>query len=214
MNKKIFFVLGTILLFLGSTTLWGARQGPDLWYVTKEIELGESNLEDESSCWLCGNNERSLMGYYRKTSDLGVIDFNTLNTYPIENSSDNSHSDFRVNVSGENQCVFDISNSRRVTNVQVTFRQSKLDVENLKNNLCTKCLKQVKEVFTVSGQVTELEEPVDICLIDFKTGKLYSLQKWYLSYYVNDYYVLLQHSDDSVKIVIADISEGESSDDK
>lgn len=208
MNKKIFLILGTLLLFLGSTSLWGARQGPDLWYITKAIEPGESNLDDERCCWLCGNNERSLMDFYRKTNDMGVIDFNTLNVYPIENSSDNSHTDFRVNVSGKNQCIFDISNGRKITNIQVTFGQSKLDVENLKNNLCTKCLEQAAEVFTVSGQVTEVEEPVDICLIDFKTGELYSLQKKYLSYYVRDYYVLLQHADDGVKIVIADISEG------
>ena len=214
MNKKIFLILGTLLLFLGSTSLWGARQGPDLWYITKAIEPGESNLDDERCCWLCGNNERSLMDFYRKTNDMGVIDFNTLNVYPIEISADNSHTDLRVNVSGKNQCVFDISNSRRVTNIQVTFRDSKLDVENLKNNLCTKCLNQAAEIFTVSGQVNEVEEPTDICLIDFKTGKLYSLQKRYLSYYVNDYYVLLQHSDDGVKIVIADISEGDNSDEK
>lgn len=214
MNKKIFLVLGTILLFLGSTSLWGARQGPELWHVTRDIEIGESNLKDEHSCWLCGKNDRSLIDYYRKTNDLGVIDFNTLSVYPIEMSSDNSHTSLRVNVLGKNQCVFNITNSRRVTEIRVTFDQSNLDTENLKNNFCKKCIDQVTEVFTVSGEITELQEPVDICLIDFKTGELYSLQKMYLSYYLNNYYVLLQHSEEGIKIVTVDISEGESFDEK
>lgn len=214
MNNKIFLVLGTILLLLGSTSLLCARQKPELWHVTKDIEIGESNLKDEHSCWLCGKNDRSLIDYYRKTSDIGVIDFNTLSVYPIEISSDNSHTSLRVNVMGKNQCVFNITNSRRVAEIRVTFGQSKLDTDNLKKNLCKKCIDQVTEVFTVSGETTELEEPVDICLVDFKTGKFYSLQRMYLSYYLNDYYVLLQHSEDGVKIVMADTSEGESSDEK
>ena len=214
MNKKIFLILGAILIFIGSTSMWGARQGPELWNVTKDIEPGESNLEDEHSCWLCGSNERSLMNYYRKTDDIGLIDFNTLNIYPLETRSNDSHTDFRINVSGENQCIFHITNSRRVTEMQITFGQSSLDLENLKNNLCNKCLERVTEVFTVSGQVREVEEPVDICLVDFKTGKLFSLQKSYISYYLNDYYVLLQHSDGGVEIVVADISGGGSSDEE
>ena len=39
----------------------------------KVPELVESKLKDPKQCWLCGSHERSMMGYFRKFDDLGVI---------------------------------------------------------------------------------------------------------------------------------------------
>ena len=36
-------------------------------------ESVESKLKDPKQCWLCGSDERSMMDYFRKFDDLGVI---------------------------------------------------------------------------------------------------------------------------------------------
>ena len=39
----------------------------------KVPESVESKLKDPKQCWLCGSDERSMMDYFRKFDDLGVI---------------------------------------------------------------------------------------------------------------------------------------------
>ena len=39
----------------------------------KVPESVESKLKDPKQCWLCGSDERSMMDYFRKFDDLGVL---------------------------------------------------------------------------------------------------------------------------------------------
>lgn len=73
---------------------------------TFHMEYGslESKLDDIEECYLCGNAQKSLMGYYRKFDTVGVIGLNDwyvldlrLKEYdeagnPVENSSGTSMS--------------------------------------------------------------------------------------------------------------------------
>ena len=45
---------------------------------TFHMEYGniESMLENEEECYLCGNSNRSMMGYYRKFDTVGIIGLN------------------------------------------------------------------------------------------------------------------------------------------
>lgn len=36
----------------------------------------------------------------------------------------------------------------------------------------------------------------DVCLVDFKTGEVYSLEDRYGGYMIQDYYVIIDHEDD------------------
>ena len=36
-------------------------------------ESAKSKLKDEGKCWLCGSDDQSLMDYFRKFDDLGII---------------------------------------------------------------------------------------------------------------------------------------------
>ena len=42
----------------------------------------------------------------------------------------------------------------------------------------------------------------DVCLVDFKTGEVYSLEDRYAGYMIRDYYVMIDHGDDSDHITI------------
>lgn len=48
------------------------------------------------------------------------------------------------------------------------------------------------EVMEVYGSTEENLLPRDLCLIDFQTMELYSLQDFHISYFVRDYYVQIE----------------------
>ena len=43
------------------------------WESGKQPKPVKSKLGDVKKCWLCGDSNRSLMGYFRKFDDLGII---------------------------------------------------------------------------------------------------------------------------------------------
>lgn len=52
--------------------IWQHKQGrEDMTY-----EWIKSVLEDNEECYLCGNSDRSLMGYYRNFDTIGLISLN------------------------------------------------------------------------------------------------------------------------------------------
>lgn len=53
----------------------------DMWlksggWVTSSLTELQPELEDAEKCMLCGNNNRSLMGYYRKMDTMGIVSLN------------------------------------------------------------------------------------------------------------------------------------------
>ena len=43
-----------------------------------------------------------------------------------------------------------------------------------------------------------MERPIGLCMIDFQTQKLYSLQGQHLAYYIRDYYVKIESGEEKV----------------
>lgn len=68
------------------------------------------------------------------------------------------------------------------------------DVKKVQSNLCQTCLDKVLEVMEVYTPENEAARPRDLCLVDFQTLELYSLQGDYVAYYVRDYYVQINDS--------------------
>lgn len=54
--------------------IWQRKQGRE----NVTYEGIKSVLEDNTECYLCGNSDRSLMGYYRKFDTLGLILLNDM----------------------------------------------------------------------------------------------------------------------------------------
>ena len=46
---------------------------------------------------------------------------------------------------------------------------------------------------------TKKKEPIPLCLVDFKTLDIYSLQDYYRSIFIRDYYVEMEFEDNSVE---------------
>ena len=54
---------------------------------------------------------------------------------------------------------------------------------------------KLDDVIDVDG---DSECPVGLCMIDFQTMKLYSLQEQYASYYIRDYYVKIESGEEKI----------------
>ena len=91
--------------------------------------------------------------------------------------------------------------SRGISTVEVSYgKDSILDVEKVNNVLCQNCLDKLLDVMETYGPEGEEPKPRDLCLVDFQTLELYSLQEQYASYYIRDYYVRLDQTEDGMEV--------------
>ena len=177
---------------------------------TFHMEYGniESMLENEEECYLCGNSNRSMMGYYRKFDTVGIIGLNEwyvldlrLKEYdgsgnPIEASSGTS--DSFGNTSGMNFNV-KATPSRGMASATISSSNGMFNKGEVQNNLCQECLDKVTA--TLEGNFEKgKEEYLPFCLVDFATLEIYPLQKRNGAYTVRDYWVELDHNESEIKI--------------
>ena len=166
----------------------------------------KSKLKDLDHCYLCGNDNRSLMGLFRKYDDLGIICVNKwyVLDMKIRNHDDagnltgpQGHINTTYTGTGEGGCFFHArpNSDRGISKVTVSYGEnSTLDMKFIRKHLCQDCLDKLMEVMETYGPEDESWEPRDLCLVDFNTLELYSLQGNYSSYYVGDYYVEIDNS--------------------
>ena len=179
---------------------------------TFHMEYGniESMLENEEECYLCGNSNRSMMGYYRKFDTVGIIGLNEwyvldlrLKEYdgsgnPIEASSGTS--DSFGNTSGMNFNV-KATPSRGMASATISSSNGMFNKGEVQNNLCQECLDKVTA--TLEGNFEKgKEEYLPFCLVDFATLEIYPLQKRNGAYTVRDYWVELDHNESEITIEV------------
>lgn len=168
----------------------------------------KSKLENTEECYLCGNSNRSLMGYYRKFDTVGIIGLNEwyvldlrLKEYDgfgnlIEDSSGTS--DSFGNTSGMNYNV-KATPSRGMASATISSSNGMFNKEEVQNNLCQECLDKVTD--TLKGYFEKgKEEYLPFCLVDFSTLNLYPVQKMDRAYSVGDYWIEMSYTDSEVEI--------------
>ena len=169
----------------------------------------------QAECCICGDNERSLMPYYRKMDSVGIVCLNTMN---ISNTDvriyDDDGTELLQNDSmiqtitshGEDECSFWISGmpNRGITEVRVDYgKLSKPDWKRIKTFLCQNCLNKVLDMYQEEMEWNEEEARFpEVCLVDFTDNELYSLGKAYGGYSIRDYYVRIEHGEQSDEILI------------
>ena len=177
---------------------------------TSYMEYGqiESKLQDKNSCYLCGNAPESLMGYYRQFDTIGIIELNEWyvldlrlqeydeNGKPIAVSSSTSYSS--GNTGAMNYSV-NATPSRGITRATLSSNASPFVHTLTQNHLCQQCLDKVAE--TLNGHFVKGQEYyLPFCLVDFSTLELYPMQKANIAYFVRDYWVELNHTDDHIEV--------------
>ena len=175
----------------------------------KELPAVQSELLDSEGCYLCGTAKESLMGYFRQFDDLGIISVNQWYVLDFgilpheEDGADTSGTRTAMTGTGEGGDFFSSTQtpSLGISTVKVSYGEdSILDVEKAKTILCQKCLDKLLSVMETYGPEGEEPKPRDLCLVDFQTMELYSLQEQYTSYYIRDYYVRLDQTEDGMEI--------------
>lgn len=175
----------------------------------KELPAVQSELSDSEGCYLCGTAKESLMGYFRQFDDLGIISVNQWYVLDFgilpheEDGADTSGTRTAMTGTGEGGDFFSSTQtpSRGISTVKVSYGEdSILDVEKAKAILCQDCLDKLLAVMETYGPEGEEPKPRDLCLVDFQTLELYSLQEQYASYYIRDYYVRLDQTEDGMEV--------------
>lgn len=172
----------------------------------------ESRLKEEKKCWLCGSDDRSLMGYFRKMDDLGIIC--TKNWYVqdmrIRNHDEEGNligaqesSGMRFSGGGEGGCFFRAEQmpDYGMSEVSVSYGEDSIfDVKTVQEHLCQTCLDKLVKSMEVYCEELEKPQPHDLVLVDFQTLELYSLQEHKGGYFIRDYYVEIEPKEDSVEV--------------
>ena len=166
-----------------------------------EQEPADSTLENPEECYLCGNHNRSLMSMFRGKDDLGIIcvnDWYVLNMQICDFDGMGGGGSSWVN-NKEGACSFhaDRKPERGISEVTVEYgTDSVFDVKKVQNHLCQTCLDKLLEVMDSYSYEGEDAGARDLCMVDFKTLELYSLQEHYVAHYIRDYYVRIDGSNE------------------
>ena len=163
----------------------------------------KSTLDNKEECCLCGSNSRSLMGMYRGKDDLGIISLNNwyvldMGVGKAEDETMSGQNSSRITATGEGGCIFhvDQNHARRISEVRIEYgEENYFDADKVRGYLCQTCLDKLLDVIDGYG---DSECPIGLCMIDFQTQELYSLQEQYVTYYIRDYYVKIESGEDKI----------------
>jgi hypothetical protein len=159
----------------------------------------ESKLDNVAECRLCGSTDDSMMDYYRKFNTLGVICVNDWNVFELETqihdeSGDDmeQHPGTRDTVGNTKEYDYETNSipEKGIAGVNITFsNEYKPNIIRLQKKLCQGCLDKVLESFEIDRWKYEKREALPVCLVDFQTLEIYSLQEAAQKIYINDFYV-------------------------
>ena len=228
MKKRVAAILaGSVCLVIGSIGGYWLRDAGITESDASETEVeertpwaykpqpaAESRLKNSEECYLCGSSAQSLMDLLRGYEDLGVIFVNDWYVLDmrIRNHDDDGNltgAQGHINITsgglGKGKHFYYCSpNSDRGSSDLTIYdgENDVFDVKKVQKHLCQTCLDKVLEVMEVYGSEDEPARPRDLCLVDFQTLELYSLQGDYSAYTVRDYYVQIDDSrEDEVQIM-------------
>ena len=168
-----------------------------------------SSLENTSECYLCGNAEESLISYFRNFDTIGLISLNDwyVIDFPLKNYDENGNevesatsTSFLSGNTGEISYSSDGTPSRGMASIDVTLPVNyKVDTNTLEKHLCQNCLNKVAASLEYRKANGENKEAIPLCIVDFKTLEIYSLQDYWRAYFIRDYYVETDFDDNIVR---------------
>lgn len=176
-----------------------------------EITFDEwrSELPEPDQCFLCGNSNRSRIGYYRNWDTIGLISLNdwTIVDFQLndhenrEETESTSDPGFLYRSTGEITCFSSGNPSRGMARVRITLKEGyQPDSTFIRQNLCQYCLDKVASSLHFWKWEAEEKQAIPLCLVDFQTLEIYSLQDWYQAYFIRDYWVELDFEETTVSV--------------
>lgn len=171
-----------------------------------------SSRTGPESCYLCGRNAMSLMGYYRKRNSVGVLLLNDWNITDAQAIALNDEGE-EIACDGKSSTVYDsfgegngsvVVSSRKergISRMEVYLEaENWLDLDLAADKLCQHCLNGVTDCFP-GLSVAEMEEQRDAFVLDFLSGQLYCLKAGAV-YETGDYYVETSERNDGIFLLV------------
>jgi len=172
----------------------------------------KSKLDNTAECGLCGSSDDSMMDYYRQFNTLGIISVNDWNVFALETQLYvEPENEMEVHL-GTRECMGSTKEyeyktssvpSRGIAELTITLtEESELDVTSIQKRLCQKCLDKVLASLECDKWKNGKKEVLPMCLVDFQTLEIYSLQEISHKTYINDFYVKFQNKDDELYVEV------------
>lgn len=183
------------------------------WQQTEEMEPTLlSKLEDNKRCYLCGSSDNSMMDYYRKFDTIGLISLNDWHVldFQLKNYDENgkeikskSSNQMFLGNTGEISYLSQGTPSRGMAEINVTLSDDyKLNTDVIENNLCQECLDKVTSTLKYWESEDERKKTIPLCMVDFDTLEIYSLQDYYRAYFIRDYWVEMDFKENQVEVEV------------
>lgn len=207
MAKRVLLAIG-IVAGIAMCFLYGmANMKYQNEWITYEPDL-KSELENNSACYLCGENSKSLMGYYRKYGDLLVVYLPTWDIWPahiLDEDIDAAGTSTLMGTSrdGIYRYSTEIMKSRGISeiSIQIAEKNSNIwDVENLGTMLCSNCISKVAKTLEITSERKDCF-PEPFCLVNASDLEVYSLQEQDKTKIIDDYYVSIDFEEDEKNVL-------------
>lgn len=76
----------------------------------------------------------------------------------------------------------------------------KLDMNFLAEHLCQKCLDKITESLRYSKWEYEEKKVIPLCIVDFQTLEIYSLQDYHAGCMVRDYWINMEYEENEIRV--------------
>lgn len=166
-------------------------------------------------CGICGVRDDSLMDYYRKFDSIGIINLNTMEVidsgvrcYDEDTGKEifeQTGIEIRTGKFKEGDCEYSTESmvGRGISEIELSCDSNNtVSWGRLSKQVCQGCINKVVKMYSEYTEDSNDEEGRDICLIDFKTLEVFSLEKIYLSYSIRDYFVKIDQEKGKTEIII------------
>ena len=201
------------------------QPNPILRVLSESIEEKDYSIQVDSElkgdCYICGDNENSLMPYFRKSGMIGLV---CLNTMDISNLDTRAYSDDGTEVlengtmgimtsgHGDGECMFHISGmpGRGIFEASVTYDDgSGLDFDKAKQFLCQKCLDKVCEMYKEEMEWSDGNGRLpEVFIVDFATNELYAIGNHRVGFWIRDFWIRVDHKENEEEIMAIYAPEG------
>lgn len=161
-------------------------------------------------CWICGNNEESMMSLYNVRDSIGIIHLNTGMIYDTEVRAYDDYGNEIYDLPyltnyficlGEGSGCLSIEGhpDEKYSEVSIYFRcNDEIKYGHLSDKYCDKCITRIESLyFDVGNQYIG-----GFCLIDFRERRIYPLYAAEGTYHIRRYQIKYGISDDHVEIKI------------
>ena len=179
------------------------------WQESQEwIEISyeglKSELENTDSCYLCGGSDRGFMEIgLLSLNDWCVLDFKLKNYDEQGREIPGKGYEIAWGNAGGGSYSLRSSPSRGMSSIEVTLpRDYDLDTTVIREHLCQICLDKITATLNFSKWKYEKKRMIPLCLVDFTTLEIYSLQDWHVGCSIRDYWAEMDFRENQIEVKV------------